>query len=291
MIIVRLMGGLGNQLFQYAAGRRLAEIHQTTLKYDLTFLLDRTPKKNFTFRDFDLPIFNITVNVASDSEINAYYNTINRAKRKFLPTYPNPYFKERFFHFDPSVLQLPDNCYLDGHWTSDKYFIDIEQLIRKELTFKNQLDERGELLSKKIQNCNSICLNVRRGDYVTNADINSKIGLTNLDYFFNAVELINKKTKAPEIFIFSDDIEWCAENLKFNLPTHIVDHSYKGHKFEQYLKLMTQCKHFIIPNSTFAWWGAWLSSYKDKVVITPKKWFNDSTLDDKDLRPQDWISL
>ena len=165
MIIVKLMGGLGNQMFQYAAARRLAEVHKTTLKLDLTFLLDRAPRKDFIYRNYDLNIFNIQENFATPEEIK-------RCK----------VIKEPYSHFDKNLLNAPDNVYLEGYWQSEKYFKDIKQIIKKEFTFKSSLSEESKRLADKILSANSICLNVRRTDFVSDPIVNQHHGFVGLDY-------------------------------------------------------------------------------------------------------------
>jgi hypothetical protein len=112
-----------------------------------------------------------------------------------------------------------------------------------------------------------------------------------MDYFSQAVEIIVSRVISPVFFVFSDDINWCHQNIRINYPLHIISHEYAGEKFADYLKLMTLCKHYIIPNSTFAWWGAWLNPDPEKIVIAPKQWFKDSTMNSKDLVPDRWIKI
>ena len=136
-----------------------------------------------------------------------------------------------------------------------------------------------------------VCLNVRRGDFVSNPLMNVEHGVLGLDYYYGAINEIIQKEKDIHIYIFSDDIEWCSNNLKFDVPTTFVDHTYAGEKFSSYLLLMQTCRHFIIPNSTFGWWAAWLSNHSNKTVIAPKRWFNDASRNTKDILPNSWIKL
>ena len=297
MIIVKLKGGMGNQMFQYALGRHLAIKHKTSLKLDLTFLLDRTPRKDFVFRDYDLDIFTLTVDVATPKNLKPFrefripqltkaYNILPRLlKRPHVIVEPH-------FHFSEAILSAPDNVYLDGYWQSEHYFRDVEDVIRKDFTFKDALDEKGSRMAQAINaEPGAVCLNVRRGDFVTlkkAADFHGSVGV---DYYQKAIDLLVQRGVQPHLFIFSDDIEWCTEHLKFDHPTTFVTGEYAGKKFEQYLHLMTLCKHYIIPNSTFAWWGAWLSKHSDKIVIAPKRWFMDPTINTTDIIPAGWIRI
>jgi hypothetical protein len=288
------MGGMGNQMFQYAIGRQLALKHNTELKLDLSFLLDRTPIPNFVFRDYDLSIFNINADIASNEDIkkiigsNKYTQRLTRTFNKVLPIKNRNYFVEPHFHYTHDVLMLSKDVYTEGYWQSYKYFQDIEEAIRKEFTFKKDILPSSLNLVNKIKLCNSICLNVRRADFVEN----SYHGTTNISYYDEALSILEKSLgRDLEIFIFSDDIQWCKENLKFDYPITIVNYEHKGEKFGNYLQLMTSCKHFIIPNSSFAWWAAYLSNYKEKIIVAPKKWFNDEKNNTSDLMPQDWIRI
>ena len=295
MIIVKLMGGMGNQMFQYATGRALAERHKTTLKLDLTFLLDRTPKKNFIFRKYDLDIFNIKEDFATIADIKKFEKEpnknkyINYIRKRFMNRYE--IIREAHFHFDRNILLAPKNCYLIGYWQSYKYFEDIEEIIRQEFTFNFKLNTISKKMADRINSSNAVCLNIRRTDYVTNPKNINFFESCDLDYFYECIEYISEKVYKPHFFIFTDDIEWCRENLNIKFPFTIVTHKYAGERFEFYLKLMTMCRHYIIPNSTFGWWAAWLNQIKEKIVIAPKRWFKDPNKDTKDLIPSDWIRL
>jgi hypothetical protein len=293
MIIVKLMGGLGNQMFEYAAGRALALKFDTPLKCDTTFLLDRTIK-NIVFRDFDLDIFpNISFPTASAEEIHS----LTTSKKSFIHkiaakiSKSTTYFKEQSFAYDKTFESLGSNTYLDGYWQSEKYFKPVEAEIRNDFSFSAFQIASNEELKKHILSCNSVCLNVRRGDFVNHEGSSSHHGFTGLDYYNKGFEVIRSKINDPHYYIFSDDIEWCRANITPGTETTFVGHEVAGKKFADYLQLMTNCKHFLIPNSSFAWWAAWLNTHEQKVVITPKKWFNDPSIKTNDLIPSDWIRI
>jgi hypothetical protein len=293
MIIVKLMGGMGNQLFQYALGRSLALYHNTEFKMDTSFLLDRTVKAaNFVFRDYDLGLFNIKELFASGEEVNTLNKKILKNKKldrifKKITGTGSTYFREPHFHFFPGIFKLGDNVYLDGYWQSPKYFARYEQVIRQEFTFKNPVAANTEPMMAAIKNSNAICVNVRRGDFVTSSMHN----VMGLEYFKTAEQKIQERVSDPHYFIFSDDIPWCRENLHFTGQVTYVSHEFAGHKFGDYLHLMTRCKHFIIPNSTFAWWAAWLNTSPGKMVIAPAKWFHEPGIDTTDLVPAEWLRI
>ena len=290
------MDGLGNQMFQYALGRCLAEKHHTTLKLDTTQLLDRRKPNTarHIHRDYDLGIFNIIEDFADQDDITTLIysplNIIRKLFKKYLKwviRIPSTYIVEKQYHFESEILQLPNNVYLEGYWQSEKYFHPIESEIRQEFSFKDELSSKSSILQSEVLSCESICINVRRTDFLVNT-IHCVCGL---DYFHKAIEVISNQIKLIKVFVFSDDIEWCQENLKFNYPTTMVSHEYAGNKYSEYLHLMSCCKHFVIPNSTFAWWAAWLSNNPNKIVIAPKKWFNNPKIDTTDLIPSSWLRI
>lgn len=291
MIIVRLKGGLGNQMFQYAAGRRLAVATNQNLKLDLNFLERGQIAENVTRRSYDLSIFNVVEEFAPREECNEYFNFKNRAKNKLLGrSIENSYVKEKGVVFDPYILSLKGNRYLDGHWMSELYFKDIEGLIRNEFTFKEDLTSSTVSLSQRIVSNNSVCVHVRRGDYVSNPAVQKVYGTIGLSYFRNAIESIKQKVSDPFFYVFSDDIEWCEMNLNFVNHRVFVEKHLEGADAsgKDYFQLMTLCKHFIISNSTYGWWAAWLGQKQQSLVYAPKKWFNNNESIEKDIYPKRW---
>jgi hypothetical protein len=314
MIIVNLKGGVGNQMFQYAVGKTIALKNSVELKIDLTFLQNQPSNKDHTFREYDLNIFNIDEKFLTEEDsksykINPFYEKVASKliakgvirerhfhfcpEISFITTLPRSVtvIREKQFHFDPEILKLGANVYLDGFWQSYKYFEAFESEIRKEFSFRNKFDDINEQLSIEIQSTNSVCLNVRRLDFVSSHKTNKFHGVCDMDYFNRAIAIIASRITDFKIFVFSDDIPWCQENMKTNYPMQIVGPEYAGEKYQYKFRHMSLCKHFIIPNSTFGWWAAWLNNDPDKIVIAPKKWFNDPTIDTRDLIPEGWIRI
>lgn len=292
MVIVKLSGGLGNQMFQYAFARGLAHRRGAQLKLDLSFFTNQpTDKNGHVFRNYDLDILNVQQDFATAAEV---FSLSKRFKNNILDRICNKiigrkktYLIEPHFHFSTAAFNYPDNIYLEGYWQTEKYFADCQSLIRSDFTFKNQIGDEAKALLEKIKNTNSVCVNVRRGDFVTN----TFHGSYGVDYFEKADNIINNRCLNHTYFIFSDEIEWCEENLEFDAPMVFVSHKLAGEKFQDYLRLMVACKHFVIPNSSFAWWAVWLNQNPDKIVIAPRVWFNDPGIDTKDLVPSDWIRI
>ncbi len=296
MIIVRLTGGMGNQMFQYACGRALSLRTGVPLKLDLMLLLDRTKrpgKWKITFRDYDLDMYNIKADIAKRSDVPWQFRSYFRGLA-MLVVYqlerllvPNPG-REKSPAFDKRILSLGPNTYLDGLWQSPKYFDDVADTIRKDFTLKNPMSEGSQKLFDEIRSQNSLCIHVRRTDYVGNAHHDTGIGQS---YYDRGIAHIAKTQTIQKIYVFSDDIAWCRENLHFAIETVYVGNEYAGKKAEEHLALMSACKHFVIPNSSFSWWGALLSGYPDKIVVAPKKWFKDSDDGAEDLIPASWVRM
>jgi hypothetical protein len=292
MVITKLMGGLGNQMFQFAAGKTLATRLNTSFFLDLDFLLDRTPRPNFVYRDYDLTIFKLKATRASADQVKPFlYVPENRVDRyyKKLKNAINPhyYYKEPHFHFDEKFRTLSGNVYMEGYWQSPLYFEAISEVIRNDFSFSSPIGEQSESVHEQISKSHSVCVNVRRADFLTT----SFHGVCDMKYFKPAIDLMASRVRDAHFFVFSDDPAWCLENFHFPYPFTFVGHEHAGSKFSSYLQLMAACKHYIIPNSSFAWWAVWLNQSKDKLVIAPKVWFTNLQWNPKDLIPADWIRI
>lgn len=298
MIIVKLSGGLGNQMFQYAAALGLASKKNQKLFIDLSFF------HNYDLHEYALKHFNISTEIIEDigkfnyKIINKYIPTKFHKYIKKIPPYGVSIFKESAINFDPLFFNINDDIYLDGYWQSDKYFKEYEKIVRKEFTFKKPISEINLIIAEKIQSTNSISLHMRRGDYVVNKNTNQMHGICNLDYYYSAINLILSKVNSPYFFIFSDDINWVKSNLKLEAKHLFVEHNsefdgrrYTANKNHEDIRLMSLCKHNIIANSSFSWWGAWLNQDPGKIVIAPKKWFNNEKFNINDIVPENWLRL
>jgi hypothetical protein len=297
MIIVKLMGGLGNQMFQYAAARRLADHHNTELKLDLSFLESR--QSPCTPRSYELFHFNIKAAIATSREVaeitgrgkNQLESTLVRLRQAagFALLHRNV-FSERHFHFDPAVLDLSDNIYLEGYWQSERYFEDIENTIRKEFTVRCSLSGKNRELADKIQSTNSVSLHVRRGDFVGNPLTMETHGFCEPQYYKRCVVEIAERVVNPHFFLFSDEPAWARNNFRISFPVTIIDHNPPDKGFED-LRLMSLCKHNITANSTFSWWGAWLNADTRKIILAPAEWLKDKRHDTSDILPDGWLEI
>lgn len=290
MVVVKLMGGLGNQMFQYACGRRIALANAVLLKLDTS---DVTGKSG---RAYELCHLNISAELASSADIehfkksNLIRKTLYQARLVHQPYREHNVVRERFFHFDERILSLSDDSYLEGYWQSERYFIDIKEVIRREFTFKSAPDPQNQRMTEKILHANAVSLHVRRGDYVSDPTINKVHGTCSAEYYHRAVEVIAGNVDRPHFFIFSDDPEWASSNLRLDYQATYVTHNAGTRNFED-LRLMSLCKHHIIANSSFSWWGAWLSNNPAKQVIAPAKWLNATQHNTRDIVPESWQKL
>jgi len=300
MICMRLMGGLGNQMFQYALGRRLAYERNTELLLDATYY-DHVPTKvlHHVPRTYDLDVFNINARLldpVQDSWLPCYSDAVAHHVKHALKRRLNLY---EYFDgcrvleaSEPSALEadvfsIGRTCYLIGYWQNEQYFKIIDDLIRREFAFKTPFHTAVTDIAHEMANAHSLCLNVRRGDFVTNPFH----GFSGVDYIYQALDRMRSLVDVDKIYVFSDEVNWCQENLRFDVAHEFVGHELAGRKFSSYLFLMTQCRHFIIPNSSFGWWAAWLARNPQKVVIAPSRWLNVPDVDMAGIIPQGWITI
>lgn len=296
MVIVRLWGGLGNQLFQYAAGKALAIRHNCELKIDPSLLYEKLDDPLTVRREMDLEVFTIPIQLATAKEITHFNpKPSNLTERifhgiRFRIARPNV-FLEKHYHYHPEIENQKVPICLVGNFQSPRYFENSWETMHSLFSFKQPILEDSLDVQEAIQQTNSVCINIRRGDYVHHPVYSQTLGFRGLDYLLPAIEKIKSKVENPHFFVFSDDIDWCRNKLLPLTGGTLVDHSHKGWKFGNYLQLMTLCKHHIIPNSTFGWWAAWLGNKPGQIVIAPKLWYQDISFDTKDLCPESWIRL
>ncbi len=286
MIISKIIGGLGNQFFQYAVARKLAYELNTELYLDITGYKNQ---ENITQREFHLDKYHSEFKIA-DSEIFSRKKITKVFKYRLLNFFYNNQFllkineKDKYFH--PLNISKNDDIYLNGYWQSEEYFKNIRNIILNEFRLKQELNSKNKKMLNKIKKNNSVTVHFRRTDYVSDKKTNQFHGVCSKNYYKNAVEILNNKIRNPHYFIFSDDINWCKKNVRLDKNQTFVDINSEGYlDFE----LMKNCKHFIIANSTFSWWGAWLSTNKNKLVIAPQQWFNKK--DEGDTIPRTWIRI
>jgi hypothetical protein len=286
MIIVRLSGGLGNQIFQYAAGRALAISHSTDLALDVRAL--QTDKlRRFALRPFSLKTVSLGKVRLPPSRRNPFAFVLWRITTGRCLTYH----RERNFLFDPGVLSLGSDVYLHGYWQSEKYFRAAADAIRADLVVTATPSELNAARLHAMTSSLSVSVHVRRGDYAADPETNAIYGTCTVDYYQAAARLLAEKLGAGPVFwIFSDDSDWAAANVKLPFASRYVTNG-PGEQPAEDLRLMSACRHHIMANSTFSWWGAWLNPSPDKLIVAPRRWFKDSGRSDHDLVSENWIRL
>lgn len=294
MIISRLNGGLGNQMFQYSLGRVLSKLNSTSLYLDLSLY---SKNKNYSnSRDYELDIFeNIKAEIYTNQlqkeslKINRLKLILNKYLKLKLSAYPSNWIKEESSQFNPKILKLRGSYLLDGYWQTEKYFKKYRDTILNDFVFPKKTSKKNQELIKKIKCNQATSIHVRRGDYVSNIMTNKYHGVLPLKYYKKAIDLIRTKVSKPIFIIFSDDLNWCRNNLAVPKNSIFVSNN-KKNSFED-MRLMSLCKHNIIANSSFSWWGAWLNKNKSKIVIAPSPWFKNKNTEHKDIVPADWIKI
>lgn len=298
MVTVFLRGGLGNQMFQYALGLHLAKKNSTMLTLDTVYLRDRFPRRNFSYRTYDLDVFTIMPRLTALSKaadalpIPGFWLGLDLGGIKIRELAGvQKMIKEKSDRFDPTVLDERGNIFLFGRWQSEKYFTEIAEEICNTFQFRHPLEGEAVVLGQRIVACNAVSLHVRRGDFAAFKNVAQMMGDTNLSYYQKAAAYMADRVKDPEFFIFSDDIAWCKENIKLAYPVTYMPPSAAGPKAAFDLELMSLCKHNIIANSTFSWWGAWLNNNPGAIVIAPKQWYGDGRGGAEDMVPERWVRI
>jgi hypothetical protein len=285
-VIVEIMGGLGNQLFQYAAARALSLKLNSLLVIDLSWFYGDYGR-NFCLDGFNLPVIYSNRYQILPFGVGRFVRRILKEllrKRSGASIYEEPH-----FHHDDNFRNIEGSVYLSGYFQSPKYFLGFDDQIRADLKFPSDYPEKLEPILRRIKESDAIAIHIRRGDYLASKKNIDIYHTQSNQYYLEAVGILSKCLKNPFCFIFSDDSTWVKNNLNFNIPYEIVDVNSPDEPFWD-MMLMSQCKYFAIANSSFSWWAAWLCDYPKKIVIAPKKWFK-SDKGIQDLLPIEWVKL
>lgn len=289
MVVTELKGGLGNQLFQYAAGLSLSQRLETRLLLDCSFLESSRQSADTTYRVYELDKFQVTEPQANEWVLAKFtpHSLWQRALHLLVSGLVK---EEKSFAFDTSFFSQKGDIYLRGYWQSERYFQSIESLLRERLSFRNELRHLNKEWADRIKSSHSVSIHIRRGDYVSDPKINSYHGALSIDYYLNGVAEIVSRVPTAHFFVFSDDVPWAKDHLQLGAPCEFITGNSGTQAWED-LKLMSLCQHHIIANSSFSWWGAWLNPSKEKIVVCPREWFADKSIDTSDLIPTAWIRL
>ena len=298
MLIVRLKGGLGNQMFQYAFAKRLS------IELDKMLTIDNVTgfKTDFYKREYDLHKFGIQNNFIYNNSIKILSKMVtDRKVGNILRYYVNNILKNIYIlkEEDGYIGQFKDLSdysllYIDGYWQNYEFFMPFNNRISKDFSVKSSFLEQHKEIVYKILKSNSVSIHVRRLHGVSTDGYINKFGRNfhgtiPYGYYKEAINIINNRIGDLHLFFFSDDIDWVKENMKFHCKTEYIS----GYQDYEELWLMSLCKYNVVANSSFSWWGAWLNSYQNKMVIAPKKWYNNRIMNLKtnNLIPDNWVRL
>ncbi len=302
MIVSWLNGGLGNQMFQYAAGLALAHQRRTVLKLDVSWFKEYAEYEAHNI--YGLHCFNILEQFATTDEI-AQFNgrSLSFAERRMMTLArrfrlhdfvrrhtPQGRFHPGRFNYYPEFHQLPDQTLISGWWQSEKFFSPAADLLRLHFTFRYPAQPAVTAMADRIRSGPSAAVHFRRGDYTRNATFTQKIGVIGPAYYDRAIRLLRERSPEATLYIFSDDIEAIAREYQPPGPHEFVRCVAHWHPWDK-IRLMSLCEHIAIANSTFSWWAAWLNPSPAKLVIAPDPWFSNSVHDSSDVVPSTWTRL
>jgi hypothetical protein len=287
MIVVELIGGLGNQMFQYAAARALADRLGTSLKIDVIGF------DAYKLHEYSLHHFRIGAATATRLDVAPVRSrpSVRRAAHLLPGDRVRHVFTEGSLRFDPSLFACQDGTYLRGYWQSEKYFADKADLVRAEFALRSPLSSKSRGVLEEIEaDPAAVSLHVRRGDYAFDPHTKATHGLVGEQYYRRAISAFRSRFSGATFYAFSDDPEWVADTFARDGDVRVVNANDASRNYED-LALMSACRHHIIANSSFSWWGAWLNEAPKKCVIAPRSWFQDPTRVDSDLVPTDWCRM
>ncbi len=312
VIVTRLDGGLGNQMFQYAIGRVLS------MDCGVPLYVDLGSYSHYSTRKYALGVFNISAQIAAAKDIGIFAPAVRADLKNFvrklaqksptrlvltiknlmphgfssklgrrLPPNSKHYYRENEqFIFDHNVLARRPPLYLDGYWQNEKYFVGYREAILRDFTLRTPISEKAKIYQNMIQVHASVSLHIRRGDYVRNAAARKLYdGICDLDYYGRALDFLKQKIQDISVFVFSDEIAWAKANLHQERAIYVEGCA----DFEE-MYLMSCCRHNIIANSSFSWWGAWLNANEEKIVMAPRRWHRTGD-DNHTPIPESWVRV
>lgn len=293
---MHLCGGLANQMFQYALGRTLSLRLRVPLYLNISAFLNNPSK--FSHITWRLPLFpnalaeGVYVDETPPSTLHHYFKRINLfAKERLHKRFPliSSIITEPHFEYWPSIERVSAPAHLEGYWQSEKYFISHADQIRKDFTFPALPDGEAQALATRIRAYpNATSVHIRRGDYISNPQALAFHGQPGPEYYSAALERIHTAVGHTTIFLFSDDPQWIRENFDpCGHSLEVVDLNLPDCP-QHDMHLMALCRHHIIANSSFSWWGAWLGGMEG-LTIAPKYWFTDPNINTDDIYPSAWV--
>lgn len=296
MIGIRLEGGLGNQMFQYALGKHVAVKNGTGLLFDIeSYKTNPIADCSYWLEWFNIDIKDHLLSAQQLRQIKRYRRRHGRrwAWHNLIFANKDRYIEEKSYAFDPAVLSAKNDSYLHGWWQSEKYFLPIRDSLLKDFEPRAPLAGRNKETAERMSATNSVAMHIRRLDYVKNPKTRRFHGELPKSYYDEALKVVAERSGEPlELFVISDDPEWVAAHMPFPYPTtHITwNHPYKA-PYED-MRLMSLCRHAVTANSSFGWWGAWLNQNKEKIVVAPAHWVAGMDREKtEDVVPDAWVKL
>jgi len=294
LIVIKLMGGLGNQMFQYAAGRSLSLRLGTELKMDRSFL--DGPQTGNTPRSYELGDLCVREEFADSRELaeltgreaTRWQTALLRLRQEAgLSRYRPNVLRESGFRFQPGFLTVSGDVYMEGYWQSEKYFSGDSDVIRREFSLRRPLEGRDRELAAAVEGENSVSVHVRRGDYVRRTETMRFHGVCGEEYYRRCADIVSQRIPDPHFVVFTDDPGWARESIRTRHRITFVDWD-APRPGSTDLELMSRCRHHVLANSSFSWWGAWLGTHPGDLVLAPERWFNEPEMDTADLLPASW---
>lgn len=270
MIIVKLMGRLGNQMFQFALAKSLGSDGKEVLIDDSMLRYDNDHMELGVFPKVERELKIAPPQMAG--RLGDLDKSLFGKIRRRTIGYKKTHIRERGYAYHPELFKL-DGVYLDGYWQTERYFINIEETIRMLYTFPEIEDEENSAMAERIQGCDSVSLHIRRGDYLSAKNAPMHGDICTRAYYDRAIGHIREHVGSPQFFIFTDDAQWARAEYGDKKAFTVVDINHGSQSFRD-MQLMSLCRHHIVANSSFSWWGAWLDQRRDKIVVAPPKWFN-----------------
>jgi hypothetical protein len=290
MIVVQLSGGLGNQMFQYATGRALAARHGAQLVLDSGWIEGTGGAVSTEVRRYELGCFELESRLAPVEQVGRLGRSVLPSRRPALRELEEPPFGQPC----PELLQAPDNTYLRGYWQNVTYFEDAEVHLRRDFTFRPEIAAQQADLARQIGESPvpTVSLHVRRSDYVTDTGVRDRMGTLEPEYYSHALDALGSGIGSVRLFVFTDDPEWCRANLRLSEQDVVLAATRaEADKWASIMHLMALCDHHVLANSSFSWWGAWLSPSPAKIVVAPRPWLQDSRWDENGRIPADWVRI
>lgn len=285
MIVIELSGGLGNQMFQYALYKKFESLNKDVVMETSFF------RSGQELRELELGIFPVKYKEITDKEaasIRGYGyqdSVLDKIRYKLTPKKYKVYI-DKIGPFQPEIFEM-ENVYLSGYWQNENYFKDIREIVCRDFSFSDELVECNKELCHTLENENSVSVHIRRGDYLTTENTRIHGNICTDAYYANAMNYIRESVENPQFYIFTDDLEWVREKYR-GQNVMIVEGNRNDSSYVD-MFLMSKCKHNIVANSTFSWWGAWLNSNPDKLVLAPPKWLNN--FEEAQVACAEWILI